>query len=205
MACCAVICTHSPANSFGLWNSVFGRFPCLYTTPISFQMQLAKPSFPVLANSFNGLLSHPCVVTFSIKKFFFLKKLWLQQPSFIYSLLLQNFFFSWPLTLTVYCIYWTCRVFFTCFFVDVSASSLPERHISSEVSAEHGPAKGRHGVDSHQAADEGVLAALEQGHNVGTHMVSVLLPEVLDEGKTCFQNWVTAYFYHLKKNVRQPL
>lgn len=95
MACCAVICTHSPANSFGLWNSVFGRFPCLYTAPISFQMQLAKPSFPVLANSFNSLLSHPCVVTFSIKKFcfVFLKKLWLQQPSFIYSLLWQNIFF----------------------------------------------------------------------------------------------------------------
>lgn len=207
MACCAVICTHSPANSFGLWNSVFGRFPCLYTAPISFQMQLAKPSFPVLANSFNSLLSHPCVVTFSIKKFFFFffKEVVAATAIFYIQSIMAEHFFSWPLTLTVYCIYWTSRVFFTCFFVGVSASSLPERHMSSEVSAEHGPAKGRHGVDSHQAADEGVLAALEQGHNVGTHVVSVLLPEVLDEGKTCFQNWVTAYFFHLKKNVRQPL
>lgn len=66
----------------------------------------------------------------------------------------------------------------------VSAAGLPKSHQGSEVGSQHGPAEGRHGVDSHQAADEGVLAALEQGYDVGTHVVSVLLPEVLDEGKT---------------------
>lgn len=62
----------------------------------------------------------------------------------------------------------------------VSAARLPESHQGSEVGSQHGPAEGRHRVDSHQAANEGALAALEQGHDVGTHVVSVLLPEVLD-------------------------
>lgn len=64
----------------------------------------------------------------------------------------------------------------------VSAPSLPESHQSSEVGPQHCPAEGRHRVDPHQATDEGVLAALEQGNNVGTHVVSVLLSEVLNEG-----------------------
>lgn len=66
----------------------------------------------------------------------------------------------------------------------VSAAGLPESHQGSEVGPQHCPAEGRHGVDPHQAADEGVLAALEQGHDVGTHVVSVLLSEVLNEGET---------------------
>lgn len=65
----------------------------------------------------------------------------------------------------------------------MSAASLPEGHVGSEISTQHGPAESCHGVDPHQAADEGVLAALQQGHNVGTHVVGVLLPEVLNEGK----------------------
>lgn len=75
------------------------------------------------------------------------------------------------------------RRFLTSFLVGVSAAGLPESHHGSEVGSQHGPAEGRHGVDSHQAADEGVLAALEQGDDVRTHVVSVLLPEVLNEGK----------------------
>lgn len=63
----------------------------------------------------------------------------------------------------------------------VPAARLPESHQGSEVGSQHGPAEGRHRVDSHQAADEGALAALEQGHDVRTHVVSVLLPEVLDD------------------------
>lgn len=69
----------------------------------------------------------------------------------------------------------------------VSAASLPESHQGSEVGSQHCPAEGCHGVDSHQAADEGVLAALEQGHNVRTHVVSVLLSEVLNEAEMCMQ------------------
>lgn len=76
------------------------------------------------------------------------------------------------------------RRFLTTLLVDVSAAGLPESHQGSEVGSQHGPAEGRHRVDSHQAADEGVLAALEQGHDVGTHVVGVLLPEVLGEGDT---------------------
>lgn len=66
----------------------------------------------------------------------------------------------------------------------VPAAGLPESHQGSEVGPQHCPAEGRHGVDPHQAANEGVLAALEQGHNVRTHVVSVLLSEVLNEGGT---------------------
>lgn len=64
----------------------------------------------------------------------------------------------------------------------VSSARLPESHQGSEVGPQNGPAEGRHRVDAHQAADEGVLAALEQGHYVGPHVVSVLLSEVLREG-----------------------
>lgn len=71
------------------------------------------------------------------------------------------------------------RLGLTRFLVGVSAAGLPESHQGSEVGPQHRPAEGRHGVDAHQAADEGVLAALEQGHDVGTHVVRVLLPEVL--------------------------
>lgn len=74
--------------------------------------------------------------------------------------------------------------FLTSFLVSVSTSGLPESHQGSEVGSQHSPAEGCHRVDSHQAADEGVLAAFEQGHNVRTHVVGVLLPEVLNEGKT---------------------
>lgn len=66
----------------------------------------------------------------------------------------------------------------------VSAAGLPESHQGSEVGPQHRPAEGRHGVDAHQAADEAVFAALEQGHDVGTHVVRVLLPEVLHETDT---------------------
>lgn len=65
--------------------------------------------------------------------------------------------------------------------VGVPAARLPESHQGSEVGSQHGPAEGGHRVDAHQAADEGVLAALEQGHDVGPHVVSVLLSEVLRE------------------------
>lgn len=64
----------------------------------------------------------------------------------------------------------------------VPAARLPESHQGPEVGSKHGPAEGGHRVDAHQAADEGVLAALEQGHDVGPHVVSVLLSEVLREG-----------------------
>lgn len=64
----------------------------------------------------------------------------------------------------------------------VPAARLPEGHQGAEVGPQDGPAEGRHRVDAHQAADEGVLAALEQGHDVGPHVVSVLLPEVLRGG-----------------------
>lgn len=67
--------------------------------------------------------------------------------------------------------------------VGVSPARLSESHQGSEVGPQDGPAKGRHRVDAHQAADEGVLAALEQGHDVGPHVVSVLLPEVLRGGR----------------------
>lgn len=66
----------------------------------------------------------------------------------------------------------------------VSAAGLPESHQGSEVGPQHRPAEGGHRVDAHQAADEGVFAALEQGHDVGTHVVGVLLPEVLRETET---------------------
>ena len=79
-------------------------------------------------------------------------------------------------------LFWTNRCSLTCFLVGVSASSLPESHQSSEVGPQHCPTEGRHRVDPHQAADEGVLTALEQGNNVRTHVVSVLLSEVLNEG-----------------------
>lgn len=72
----------------------------------------------------------------------------------------------------------------TRFLVGVSAAGLPESHQGSEVGPQHRPAEGRHRVDAHQAADEGVFAALEQGHDVGTHVVGVLLPEVLWETET---------------------
>lgn len=67
----------------------------------------------------------------------------------------------------------------TCFLLGVSAAGLPESHQGSEVGPQHRPAEGRHGVDAHQTTDEAVFAALEQGHDVGTHVVRVLLPEVL--------------------------
>lgn len=66
----------------------------------------------------------------------------------------------------------------------VSAAGLPKSHQGSEVGPQHRPAEGRHGVDAHQATDEAVFAALEQGHDVGTHVVRVLLPEVLQETGT---------------------
>lgn len=72
----------------------------------------------------------------------------------------------------------------TCFLVGVSAAGLSESHQGSEVGPQHRPAEGRHGVDAHQATDEAVFAALEQGHDVGTHVVRVLLPEVLQETGT---------------------
>lgn len=72
----------------------------------------------------------------------------------------------------------------TRFLVGVSAAGLPESHQGSEVGPQHRPAEGGHGVDAHQAADEGVLAALQQGHDVWTHVVCVLLPEVLHETET---------------------
>lgn len=74
----------------------------------------------------------------------------------------------------------TARVL-TRLLVGVPAACLPESHQGSEVGSEHGPAEGGHRVDAHQAADEGVLAALEQGHHVGPHVVRVLLSEVLWE------------------------
>lgn len=48
----------------------------------------------------------------------------------------------------------------TSFFVGVSATGLPESHQGPEVGTQDSPAEGGHGVDSHQAADEGVLTAL---------------------------------------------
>lgn len=75
----------------------------------------------------------------------------------------------------------TPRPLLTCLLVGVSAARLPKSHHGPEVSSQHGPAESGHRVDSHQAADEGVLAALQQGHNVRTHVVGVLLPEVLNE------------------------
>lgn len=61
----------------------------------------------------------------------------------------------------------------------VSLPGLPEGHQGPEVGSEHRPAEGGRRVDAHQAADEGVLAALQQGDDVRTHVVRVLLPEVL--------------------------
>lgn len=82
----------------------------------------------------------------------------------------------------------------TRFLVGVSAAGLPESHQGSEVGPQHRPAEGGHGVDAHQAADEAVLAALEKGHDVGTHVVRVLLPEVLREAETPD----SALFVHFK-------
>lgn len=76
----------------------------------------------------------------------------------------------------------------TCFFVGVLFPSLPERNKSPKVSPQHSPTEGRHGVDSHQATDEGVLAAFQQSHDVGPHVVSVLLPKVLRSGRK-WQHW----------------
>lgn len=101
------------------------------------------------------------------------------------------------------------RLGLTRFLVGVSAAGLPESHQGSEVGPQHRPAEGRHGVDAHQAADEGVLAALEQGHDVGTHVVSVLLPKVLRETQTpdCHsrqvqgQNQAAVAFLPFLKNI----
>lgn len=61
----------------------------------------------------------------------------------------------------------------------VSPSRLSEGHGGSEVCPQHGPAEGGHGVDANQAPDEGAPAAPQQGHDIGPHVVSVLLPEIL--------------------------
>lgn len=61
----------------------------------------------------------------------------------------------------------------------VPLSSLFESHQSSEVSSENGPAEGGRRVNADQAADEGVLAALQQSHDVRAHVIRVLFPEVL--------------------------
>lgn len=71
--------------------------------------------------------------------------------------------------------------------VSVPATRLPESHQGPEVGSQDGPAEGRHRVDAHQAANEGVLAALEQGHDVGPHVVSVLLSEVLSDRRVMSQ------------------
>lgn len=86
----------------------------------------------------------------------------------------------------------------TCFLVGVSAAGLSESHQGSEVGPQHRPAEGRHGVDAHQATDEAVFAALEQGHDIGTHVVRVLLPEVLQETGTAD----SALFIHDKIKVK---
>lgn len=85
-----------------------------------------------------------------------------------------------------------------------SAASLPESHQGSEVGSQHCPAEGCHGVDPHQAADEGVLAALEQGHNVRTHVVSVLLSEVLNEAEMCMQMLQTFDYCVLHTHFKVP-
>lgn len=76
--------------------------------------------------------------------------------------------------------------FFLCeltgLLLPVSPPGLPEGHQGPEVGAQHRPAEGGSRVDAHQAADEGVLAALQQRHDVRPHVVRVLLPEVLHVG-----------------------
>lgn len=67
----------------------------------------------------------------------------------------------------------------TTLLLRVSLASHAEGHHGPEVGAQHGPAEGGHGVDADQASDEGILTALQQRHDVRTHVVSVLLPEVL--------------------------
>ena len=70
--------------------------------------------------------------------------------------------------------------FVTCaFFALVSLPSLPEGNQGPEVSPQHRPAERGRWVDANQPTDEGVLAALQQCHDVRTHVIRVLLPEVL--------------------------
>lgn len=61
----------------------------------------------------------------------------------------------------------------------VSFPSLSEGDERSEIGADHGPAEGGHRIDSHQATDESVSAALQQSHDIRTHVIRVLLPEIL--------------------------
>lgn len=61
----------------------------------------------------------------------------------------------------------------------VSLPSLSESHQGPEVGSEYCPAESGRRIDAHQAADEGVLAALQQSYDVRAHVVGVLLPEIL--------------------------
>lgn len=67
----------------------------------------------------------------------------------------------------------------------VPLAGLSESHQGPEVGSEYRPAESGRRVDAHQPADEGVLAALQQSDDVRTHVVRVLLPEILRVKKSC--------------------
>lgn len=83
----------------------------------------------------------------------------------------------------------------TSLLLRVSLSSLSESHQGPEVGSEYRPAERGSRVDAHQPADEGVLAALQQGYNVRAHVVGVFLPEVLCLGPRKTYNGIKFYLF----------
>ena len=73
----------------------------------------------------------------------------------------------------------------------VSPSRVPEGAGGPEGGSQDGPAERGHRVHPHQAADERALAALQQTHDVWTHVVSVLLSEVLLTSHTFHYSYIT--------------
>lgn len=79
-------------------------------------------------------------------------------------------------------------------FQRVSLPSISKSHHSSEVRSQNCPAESGRRVDADQATDEGVFTALEQSNNIWTHVVSVLLPEILHETYHSNQRYCFSFF-----------
>lgn len=83
----------------------------------------------------------------------------------------------------------------------MSLPSLPESHQGPKVGSEDRPAEHGRRVDAHQPADEGVLAALQQRYDVWTHVVSVLLSEILRERSSAY--WIIIIYSYLFDTIFQ--
>lgn len=59
------------------------------------------------------------------------------------------------------------------------APGLPEHGHGPDGGPEHGPAEHGHGIHADELPHIGAVAAPQEGHDVGPHVVHVLFPEVL--------------------------